>query len=424
MGAKRSKIYDYLLSCGQNVVKRDVDNMVQRARMATSTLDDDDETAAVVAEFASANENNAVTVDVTDRNETGVVSLTSKYMRDLYTRFPEVLLVDTTHKTNRYNYQLLTLMVMDERGNGQPVQHSVMETNSEWHMHRAINHFKRANPNRWKLLSVIMVDKDLNEIRILEGHFPEARVLLCHFHVIKYLSVMCRKPEFGKFSQDDLASIDALVHGMVYADSAEQYVEKWEWTAAATTLPKIRTFEYNAYEVTPDDIPALAEFSDEEEFKKHEAIVNIQWRNFRQAKRRRVKDEVIETTDDTEREPALEVSQPHSLYDAAIGPVPDFDPSMTTFRQIEGHLLASQSQPAAEAPLLTSQQLEPQVEPGSDEMKALAPGDPGDLEMKATEPGTNQSDEVSACVDKPEGLNLVAPMMSPGLTSSRTKHLR
>ncbi|KAJ0392099.1 hypothetical protein P43SY_004097 [Pythium insidiosum] len=140
--------------------------------------------------------------------------------------FPQLVLVDTTHKTNRYNYQLLTFMVMDEVGNGRSVQHSVLETNSDWHMHRGVQHFKRAHADSCKLVRVIMVDKDLNEIRVLEKHFPEAQVLICHFHVIKYLGIMCRKPDFGKMSSDDQTSIDAAVHGLVYAESTEEYEER------------------------------------------------------------------------------------------------------------------------------------------------------------------------------------------------------
>ncbi|KAJ0393084.1 hypothetical protein ATCC90586_007128 [Pythium insidiosum] len=73
LGAKRSKIYDFLLNAGENVVKRDVDNMIQRERQAVSKMDDDDETAMVVAEFA-AHKGNVATVDETDRGETGVES--------------------------------------------------------------------------------------------------------------------------------------------------------------------------------------------------------------------------------------------------------------------------------------------------------------------------------------------------------------
>jgi hypothetical protein len=114
-------------------------------------------------------------------------------------------------------------MSMNEFGEGAVVQHSLIEANGDWHMDKAIMHFKRMHPSRIKLLRVIMVDKDMNEIRVLETHFPEARVLICHFHVIKYLKEMRSNPEFGKISSDDAGQVDACIHKMVYADSEISY---------------------------------------------------------------------------------------------------------------------------------------------------------------------------------------------------------
>ncbi|KAE8959314.1 hypothetical protein PR001_g30757, partial [Phytophthora rubi] len=108
---------------------------------------------------------------------------------------------------------------MNEFGEGAVVQHSLLEANGDWHMDKAITHFKRLHLARIKLLRVIMVDKDMNEIRVLESNFPEACVLICHFHVIKYLKEMRSKPEFGKISSDDAVQIDACIHKLVYADS-------------------------------------------------------------------------------------------------------------------------------------------------------------------------------------------------------------
>lgn len=70
---------------------------------------------------------------------------------------------------------------------------------------------------------VIVVDKDLNEIRVLETHFPDARILKCHIYVIKYLKKMRSKPDFGKISGEDASQVDAIVHRMVYAQSEADY---------------------------------------------------------------------------------------------------------------------------------------------------------------------------------------------------------
>lgn len=64
-------------------------------------------------------------------------------------------------------------------------------------MKRHVLLFKLAHPDRFKLLYFIVVDNKLQEIRMLNTHFPEARVLICVFHVTKYLKFQSRKPEYG-----------------------------------------------------------------------------------------------------------------------------------------------------------------------------------------------------------------------------------
>lgn len=103
-GAKRSRIYDFLLEQGENIVKKDVDNLVDSHRSKDATKDADDATAEIVAKFVADDVANVVTVDETAAKETGAISLSSRHMRETLTRFPELLLVDCTHKTNRYDF--------------------------------------------------------------------------------------------------------------------------------------------------------------------------------------------------------------------------------------------------------------------------------------------------------------------------------
>ncbi|KUF97135.1 Major Facilitator Superfamily (MFS) [Phytophthora nicotianae] len=163
-GAKRSRIYDYLLEHDQNVIQVDVDNLVRDHSGSLSTQDDNEATAREIAAFAAADPENLSLVSETDAGETGVISLATAHMRRIYGRFSEVLLVDCSHKTNR------------------------PERNSN-----------------------------------IGKNFPEARILICHFHVIKYLKEMRSKPEFGKIASEDASLIDAAVHKMVYAANEDSY---------------------------------------------------------------------------------------------------------------------------------------------------------------------------------------------------------
>eukprot|EP00644_Phytophthora_capsici_P018020 jgi/Phyca11/114149/e_gw1.25.570.1 len=100
-GAKRSRIYDYLLEHDQNVIQVDVDNLVREHAAFTTPHDDNEATAQAIASFAAADPENVSTVSETDAGETGVISLATAHMRRIYGRFSEVLLVDCSHKTNR-----------------------------------------------------------------------------------------------------------------------------------------------------------------------------------------------------------------------------------------------------------------------------------------------------------------------------------
>jgi hypothetical protein len=126
--------------------------------------DDNEVTTITISKFAAAAPGNVVSVDETDAGETDVLSLIAEGMRHAYNRFPELLLVDGKHKTNRlvytpplrliqdsfrivyrYNYQIMTVMVMNEFGEGRPVQQSLIEVNGNWHMGKAIEQSKRTH---------------------------------------------------------------------------------------------------------------------------------------------------------------------------------------------------------------------------------------------------------------------------------------
>ncbi|KAJ8540552.1 hypothetical protein ON010_g12675 [Phytophthora cinnamomi] len=49
VGSKRSKIYDYLLEQGQNVIKSDVDNTVRNRVVSLTSTDDNERTAVAIA---------------------------------------------------------------------------------------------------------------------------------------------------------------------------------------------------------------------------------------------------------------------------------------------------------------------------------------------------------------------------------------
>eukprot|EP00644_Phytophthora_capsici_P004071 jgi/Phyca11/108235/e_gw1.15.235.1 len=143
-------------------------------------------------------------------------------MRAMYDNFPEVIQMDCTHKTNKYNYQLLSLVAMDQFGHGQPVQYPMLETTSDWHMAKCLDHFKRANEH-WRLMRIVIVDKDLREVDVIRRKLPEARVLFCHFHVIKWLHEVVRSGKYRSYAPDVADQLKHLITNMTYARTENSY---------------------------------------------------------------------------------------------------------------------------------------------------------------------------------------------------------
>ncbi|KAL3674332.1 hypothetical protein V7S43_000288 [Phytophthora oleae] len=104
-----SKIYDYLLKHDQNVIQVNVDCMVR--------------------DHATAISPGTTTTPLRAR-----LQLSRPPTRRTSLPLPRLMQGKLDHKTNRYNYHLLTFMAMNEFEEGAVVQQSLLEANGDWHM--------------------------------------------------------------------------------------------------------------------------------------------------------------------------------------------------------------------------------------------------------------------------------------------------
>ncbi|KAE9091695.1 hypothetical protein PF010_g18098 [Phytophthora fragariae] len=144
---------------------------------------DEERTVSLLREFCET-DRNAATLSVGDSSglEHAVCFQTARQKR-LFTAFPEVILVDTTHDTNKIKYKLFSIQVDDVFGKGQYVYHSLVESEMADNLSFCLKEFKESN-TAWVNIRVVVTDKDFNEKDVLADAFPDARQLLCQFHVI------------------------------------------------------------------------------------------------------------------------------------------------------------------------------------------------------------------------------------------------
>ncbi|OWZ05124.1 LOW QUALITY PROTEIN: hypothetical protein PHMEG_00022847 [Phytophthora megakarya] len=191
VGRKSLRIYDYIRNHSKyKATIKDVYNLMSRIRGEISgEASDDVAVAAFLLAFNEADPDNVFSVDESDSGDTGTNFLDHIAHAPNFQAFTALLMIDCKHKNN-------SLMIMDLFGAGQFVQHSVIEINSDWHLCKVIDHFKSANPT-WDNIRVVMVDKDMKEVDV---EFPNAHVLLCHFHVLKFLQGIVKDSKYGKYS--------------------------------------------------------------------------------------------------------------------------------------------------------------------------------------------------------------------------------
>ncbi|KAE9106516.1 hypothetical protein PF007_g13369 [Phytophthora fragariae] len=105
---------------------------------------------------------------------------------------------------------------------GQYVQHALLENESHACMIDAIAAFKKAN-SCWDKILAFIVDKDFSEMALLEKAFPSAIVLLCWFHVKKYLRAEMAKSVYGGRYTYDMDKVDDSVVMMMRAEDKAAY---------------------------------------------------------------------------------------------------------------------------------------------------------------------------------------------------------
>nr|CCA24104.1 hypothetical protein PITG_23301 [Albugo laibachii Nc14] len=163
-----------------------------------------------------------VFTDVVDSKAVATcITLPTKHMHEMLVKFPEVLLIDATHGTKASRYKVFSFMAHDVFGKGQYVQHAILQSERSETIQNAIETSKTNNPY-WKRVQCVIIDKDFKQMKVLRVSMPQACILLCQFHVIKWLweEIAGDRYRFTLWKKDRLRSVVKL---MVYARTQREY---------------------------------------------------------------------------------------------------------------------------------------------------------------------------------------------------------
>ncbi|POM72994.1 LOW QUALITY PROTEIN: Hypothetical protein PHPALM_10208 [Phytophthora palmivora] len=194
-------VYVWSNATGKKTFLRDVHNMVQRHKQQEQAGFMDVQRAfAVLEEFCRQNDANSAEVVLdTETNIARIATFQTARMKRLFEAFPEVVMVDATHNTNVNRYKLFSFVVHDVFGKDN-LRH-VVENNPEW-----------------RKVQVVMSDKAVHEKDVLHEMLPQARQLLCQWHVITWL-----KKQTARLAKPVKKEVKTVMPLLVYAESPQEY---------------------------------------------------------------------------------------------------------------------------------------------------------------------------------------------------------
>ncbi|XP_022041249.2 uncharacterized protein LOC110943825 [Helianthus annuus] len=124
------------------------------------------------------------------------------YSITMWRAFPHVMLIDATYKTNLYNMPFVQVVGMTSTGKSFCIAHAVIckerRGNYVWVLERIKSILHECMMSR-----VIVTDRELALINACSKVFPNAKRLLCHFHIQQNIARKCKegfdKEDWGKF---------------------------------------------------------------------------------------------------------------------------------------------------------------------------------------------------------------------------------
>ena len=103
------------------------------------------------------------------------IMIQDQEMRDNFSRFPEVVLADSTYKINDRNMPMYVMTTVDGNGYTQPICIFLVYQETEETITAMVEMFKQANPT-WTRIVVIITDKDMTERNVFKKCFPQVRL--------------------------------------------------------------------------------------------------------------------------------------------------------------------------------------------------------------------------------------------------------
>ena len=144
-------------------------------------------------------------------------------IKDHFRKYPEILFMDTTYNVNVEGYPLFAILAEDRDGRGKPVTYCYVRSETKGNICKVLMKF--CENNDVSGVKIIMVDKDLNEMNAFKENIPNATLLLCKFHVMKYFK---KKVSDLDIKHNEKKALGTLLQQIIDCKGQDHYDELYK----------------------------------------------------------------------------------------------------------------------------------------------------------------------------------------------------
>lgn len=217
------EIKNYLSTkTGKQVITKDILNAKRKVNSEIINGRTQGEILSDLLNELNKKDPNATTILQSDENnDFDLLFFQTSEMKQMFAKFPGMIFIDNTYNVCSEGYILNSILAEDSDGSGKPVAYCFMRRETKETVEKVIDMFCEHNDT--SKVNVIMVDKDLTEISVLEDTLSHARIQICTFHVLKYFKTKVAKLNLN---QDEKSELVQLLREILYSDDEEKYNER------------------------------------------------------------------------------------------------------------------------------------------------------------------------------------------------------
>ena len=216
----------YKEKTGKNILMRGLHNIATRAKQNNKGVNT---TASEVQDISMWLKEQYPAVDcefvVNVNNTLSGVFIQDAEMKSIFSRFPEVVLADSTYKTNNLNMALYALLAVDGHGESHLICAFFVVDEDKQSLEDMLFRFKERNP-KWTDICTVITDKDMTERLVFKCSFPQVNLQICLYHTLRNFSREVTMEKLQISSSQRKVSLECL-EKLAYSVGEEDYQDKY-----------------------------------------------------------------------------------------------------------------------------------------------------------------------------------------------------